>query len=79
MLAFQRLVDAVGDCHPKTSRSDSRFVEVVNALWAAAHGVATLLLDGPVRVNSPDMVFSSFVETAAALFGDAGAQTGLAG
>lgn len=79
MLAFQRLVDAAGDCHPKTSRSDGRFIEVVNGLWAAAHGVATLLLDGPVRVNSPDIVFSSFIETAAALFGEAGAKTGLAG
>jgi AcrR family transcriptional regulator len=70
---FQRLVDAVADCHPRTPRDDKRFVEVVNALWAGAHGVATLLLDGPVRLNSPELSFDSFMETAAKLFSDAGA------
>lgn len=76
MLSFQRLVDAVAETHPQARRDDPAFVEVVNALWAGAHGVATLLLDGPVRVNSPGLAFESFMATAASLFAEAGARTG---
>ena len=46
---------------------------MVNSLWAGAHGVATLVLDGPVDVNTPALSVASFVDTAAALFGEAGA------
>lgn len=74
-LSFQRLADAVAACHPAAWRDDPRFLEVVNALWAAAHGVATLLLDGPVQANSPQMSLEAFVETAATLYGEAGAAT----
>jgi AcrR family transcriptional regulator len=77
MLAFQRLVDAVAECHPDADRTDPRFLEVVNALWAGAHGVATLVLDGPVQLNSPGLAFQSFVNTAATLFSEAGAITKL--
>jgi AcrR family transcriptional regulator len=77
MLAFQRLVDSVADCHLDADRTNERFVEVVNSLWAGAHGVATLVLDGPVHVNSPSLSFNGFIDTAAALFGEAGAMTKL--
>ena len=42
-----------------------------------AHGVATLVLDGPVQINSPALSFTAFVDTAAALFSEAGAKTKL--
>jgi AcrR family transcriptional regulator len=74
-LTFRRLADAVAACHPDAATGDPRFLEVVNALWAAAHGVATLLLDGPVLANSPQMSLEGFVETAARLYGEAGAAT----
>lgn len=73
MSAFQRLVDSVADCHPDADTSQPRFLEVVNSLWAGAHGVATLVLDGPVDVNTPALSVASFIDTAAALFGEAGA------
>lgn len=76
-LSFRRLVDAVSDCHPDAARAAPRFVEVVNALWASAHGVATLVLDGPVGINSPALDLDAFVETAMALFSGAGAKTDL--
>jgi AcrR family transcriptional regulator len=77
MLSFQRLVDTVADCHPDADRKDPRFVAVVNSLWAGAHGVATLALDGPIHLNSPDLTFSAFVDAAASLFSEAGATSTL--
>lgn len=76
-LAFQRLEDAVADCHPGVERTAPRFVEVVNAMWAGAHGVAALLLDGPVTLNSPGLAAAPFMATAARLFSEAGAALGL--
>jgi AcrR family transcriptional regulator len=73
-LAFQRLVDAVAACHPGPAKTDKRLVEVANALWAAAHGVATLWLDGPLNVHSPGISIASFIDLAAEIFSQAGAK-----
>lgn len=77
MLSYQRLMDALADCHPDADRTDPRFVEVVNTLWAGAHGVATLLLDGSVEFIAPGLAFESFIKTAATLYSEAGAGTKL--
>ena len=76
--SFQRLVDTVAECHPGVDRRTVPFVEVVNSLWAGAHGVATLILDGPVLANSPGLSLEGFVETAARLLAEAGAHAPLA-
>jgi len=76
---FRRLVETVAECHPGAAPDDPRFLEVVSALWAGAHGVATLLLDGPVRSNSPQLRLEDFIETSARLYAEAGARTALLG
>jgi AcrR family transcriptional regulator len=49
-LTFQRLTESLADCHQGAPKTGRRLVEVANALWAAAHGLATLWLDGPMKV-----------------------------
>jgi AcrR family transcriptional regulator len=66
VLSFKRLVEAVAACHPRASKNDKRIVEVANALWAAAHGVATLWLDGPLGVNLPGVSIASFIQRCSA-------------
>ena len=74
-LTFQRLVDTLSECHPRVALNDPRLIEVANALWAAAHGVATLWLDGPLNRTLPGVSITSFIDTAAEIFGHAGATT----
>ena len=71
--SFSRLLDAVASCHPDVKRSDPRLREIANALWAAAHGLATLWLDGPMRGNPPRLSFAAFIDSAAEMFSEAGA------
>jgi AcrR family transcriptional regulator len=75
VLSFKRLVDAVAACHPRAAKNDKRIVEVANALWAAAHGVATLWLDGPLGVNLPGVSIASFIDTSSEMFSQTGART----
>jgi len=75
VLSFKRLVDAVAACHPRAAKNHKRIVEVANALWAGAHGVATLWLDGPLGVNLPGVSIGSFIDTAAGMFSRAGAKS----
>jgi AcrR family transcriptional regulator len=72
---FGRLLDAVASCHPEVKRNDPRLLEVANALWAAAHGLATLWLDGPMRGNSPRLSLAALVDSATEMFSEAGAST----
>lgn len=74
VLSFKRLVDAVAACHPRALKNDKRIVEVANALWAGAHGVATLWLDGPLGVNLPGVSIASFIDTTSEMFSHAGAK-----
>lgn len=71
--SFGRLLDAVASCHPDVKRSDPRLLEIANALWAAAHGLATLLLDGPMRGNSPRVSPAALIDSATEMFSEAGA------
>lgn len=73
-LSFQRLVDSVAACHPSIARTDKRLIEIANALWAAAHGVATLWLDGPLSIKSPDISIASFIDMTSQMFSQAGAK-----
>lgn len=72
--AFQRLVDTVMECHPGIAKKDKRLTEIANALWAAAHGVATIWLDGPLSVKSPDVSIMSFIDMTSEMFSQAGAK-----
>jgi len=74
-LTFQRLVDTLGECHPRVAIDDKRLIEVANALWAAVHGVATLWLDGPLASTLPGVSIASFIDTTAEMFSQAGATT----
>ena len=71
--AFQQLVAAVASCHPEVASSDPRLVQIANALWAGAHGVAVLWLDGPVRRLSPGESIGSLIDLASEMFSEAGA------
>ncbi len=73
---LDRLVDAIAACHPNADRDSLAFEALVHTLWAGAHGVATLILDGPVRGVS-EMAADQFVEAASALYSEAGATTRL--
>ncbi|HLI80657.1 MAG TPA: TetR/AcrR family transcriptional regulator [Candidatus Binataceae bacterium] len=73
--SFQRLVTAVAACNPNVAETDQQLIEVANGLWAAAHGVATLWLDGPLRHNTPGMSIASLIDAASEMFSRAGAQT----
>ncbi len=72
--SFQRLVDTVTECHPGIAKNDKRLMEIANALWAAAHGVATIWLDGPLSVKSPDISIMSFIDMTSEMFSQAGAK-----
>jgi AcrR family transcriptional regulator len=72
-LSFQRLADSVAECHPGVKKTGRRLLEVVNAMWAAAHGLAILWVDGPIKVNSQDLSLPSLVEVATEIFSEAGA------
>lgn len=74
-LSFERLVDAVAECHPDMKRNDRRLLVVSNALWAAAHGLATLWVDGPMRATLPQSSLASLIEVATEIFSEAGALT----
>ena len=76
-LSFQRLVDSIAECHLGVRQTDRGLVKVANALWAAAHGVATLWLDGPMRGNSPELSLPTLIEVATDIFSEAGARTKL--
>jgi AcrR family transcriptional regulator len=75
MHSFQQLVDTVAACHPRAVKNDKRVIEVANALWAAAHGVATLSLDGPLGATLPGVSIASFIDATSEMFSRAGAQT----
>lgn len=77
--SFQRLVDSVVACHPSIAHNEKRLMEIANALWAAAHGVATIWLDGPLRVKSPDISIMSFIDMTSEMFSQAGAKATRAG
>lgn len=72
--SFQRLVDSVVACHPSIANHEKRLMEIANALWAAAHGVATIWLDGPLRVKSPEISIMSFIDMTSEMFSQAGAK-----
>ncbi len=72
--SFQRLVDSVVACHPGIANNEKRLMEVANALWAAAHGVATIWLDGPLRAKSPEISIMSFIDMTSEMFSQAGAK-----
>jgi len=74
-LTFQRLVDTLAECHPRVPVKDKRLIEAANALWAAAHGVATLCLDGPLRATLPGSSIESFIDAASEMFSETGATT----
>ncbi len=71
--SFGRLLNAVANCHPDVKRNDPRLLEIANALWAAAHGLATLWLDGPMRGNSPRLSLAALIDSATEMFSEAGA------
>ncbi len=73
--SFGRLLDAVASCHAGVKRNDPRLLEIANALWAAAHGLATLWLDGPMRGNSPRLSLAALLNSASEMFSEAGAST----
>jgi AcrR family transcriptional regulator len=75
MRSFQQLVDTVATCYPGAANTDKRLIEVANALWAGAHGVATLWLDGPLDVTLPGVSIASFIDMTAEMFSQAGART----
>ncbi len=72
--SFQRLVDTVAACHPRAPKNDKRIRETANALWAAAHGVATVWLDGPLGVTLPGVSITSFIDMTSEMFSQAGAK-----
>jgi AcrR family transcriptional regulator len=74
-LSFQRLTDSIAACHPGVKQTDQPLLEVANALWAAAHGLATLWLDGPLKFHSPELKLPALVEVATDIFSEAGART----
>jgi AcrR family transcriptional regulator len=71
--SFGRLLDAVASCHSDVKRNDPQLLEIANALWAAAHGLATLWLDGPMRGNSPRLSLNALIDSATEMFSEAGA------
>jgi|HubBroStandDraft_1064217.scaffolds.fasta_scaffold86815_2 AcrR family transcriptional regulator len=75
LLTFQRLVDTVAACHPAAASTDQWIIEIANALWAAAHGVATLWMDGPLGVNLPGLSIASFIDMTSDMFSQTGAKT----
>lgn len=71
--AFQKLVNAVAACHPSMARLDPRLEKIANTLWAAAHGVAVLWLDGPMRRTARGSSIGSLIDAASEMFSQAGA------
>ena len=71
--SFGRLLDAVASCHRNVRRNDRWLLEIANALWGAAHGLATLWLDGPMRGNSPRLSLAALIDSATEMFSQAGA------
>ncbi len=74
MRTFSRLVDAIALRHPAAPADDPRIVRMADTLWASAHGVATLWLDGPLQAKSPDLRASAFIAQSAAMFCQAAAK-----
>ncbi len=72
--AFQHVVNAVAACHRGMTRSNPRQAEIANALWAAAHGVADLWLDGPMRRGSAGQSIGSLIDLASEMYSEAGAR-----
>ncbi len=75
MLAFSRLADSVSECHPDLAPSDPRVEQIANVLWAGAHGLADLWIDGPMRGKSPKASIEAMIEMAAQMFSRAGASS----
>lgn len=71
-LSFDRLVDTIRECHRGENLGERRLLEIANALWAAAHGLATLWLDGPMRSNTPGLSLPSLLAVATEIFSEAG-------
>jgi len=76
MSTFDRLVKAVTACRPRLSAA--KRTDISNVLWAAAHGVATLWLDGPIAAKSPTTSIDTLIDLGSLMFAEAGATTRLA-
>ncbi len=75
MQTFRHLVDSVSDCHPRAVANDRSLVAIADALWAGAHGIATLWLDGPMKAISPQITLTALINSTSEFFAEAGANT----
>lgn len=76
MQTFRRLTDSVAECHSDLAVDDKRILVIADTLWAGAHGIATLWLDGPMKTVSPGVALAPLIDSATEMLAAAGANAG---